>query len=185
MRAWWRDFKFSDNSAAANNHSKIGWMVRESEAEDAAAINATFHRDGLIVLQWRPSKGMSMRDPEDQIFYPKKGAQTIQLSRKDNLVTMKVANPGEPLQLVGSYEMPGMKEEVLAGLFICSHDSNSMVQANVWNVRIDKPVYYPYSSNPGAKNKTPAEIFGCRLEILEVEGNKISLIRILPQKPVQ
>ena len=61
---------------------------------------------------------------------------------------MKIAHPGEPLQLVGSHEMDDMKDDVLAGIYILSHDSNAVAHAKVWNVRIDKPVMNPYTSNP-------------------------------------
>jgi Tol biopolymer transport system component len=170
------DFAFTGNADAGNNHSKIGWMVRESKDENAASINGTYHYDGLMVLQWRKYRGMFMRDPEDEIFYPKKGGQTIQLSRAGNTVTMKLANYGEPLQVVGSYELKELKDEVLAGLFICSHDSTKLATAKVWNVRIDKPVFYPYTSNPNVKVKEPAEIFGCRLELLDIADGKRKVI---------
>lgn len=170
------DFAFTGDNTSGNNHNKIGWMIRESKEDNAASINGTYHYDGLMVLQWRMYQGMFMRDPQDEIFYPKKGGQTMQLSRKGNMVTMKLANPGEPLQLVGSYEMKDMKDEVLAGIFICSHDSNKIANAKVWNVRIDKPVYYPYTSNPGVKNKEPNEIFGCRMEVMDVADGKRKVI---------
>ena len=34
-------------------HRKIGWMVRESLADNAAHMSAVAHGDGLTVLQWR------------------------------------------------------------------------------------------------------------------------------------
>ena len=50
---------------------------------------------------------------------------------------MKVGNPGEELQLVGSHEMP-LPDAVLAGIFICSHDENDVQQVKVWDVKIEK-----------------------------------------------
>jgi len=41
--------------------------------EGAASMVACKHFDGLTVMQWRRYHGMYMRDPEDEIFYPKKG----------------------------------------------------------------------------------------------------------------
>src|SRR5688572_29239939 len=114
------DFAFAQEGG--NAHKKIGWMMRESLDEQAASMIACAHGDGLIVLQWRPFRGMFMRDPQDEIFFPKKKFQTIQLERIGKKMTMSVANPGEPLQLVGSQEMPDMRDSVYAGLFICSHD---------------------------------------------------------------
>ena len=53
-------------------HRKIGWMIRESDKEDAAHMTATVHGDGLTVLQWRRLRGAYMRDPQDEIFNLKK-----------------------------------------------------------------------------------------------------------------
>ncbi|MEI6140086.1 MAG: hypothetical protein WCP85_12530 [Mariniphaga sp.] len=98
------DFDFAEDFIKANAHCKIGWMVRESTDEGAASWNAVKHFDGLCLLQWRPFKGMFMRDPEEERFFAKKGKgkQTIQLQRIGNSLTMKIANPGEPLQLVAT-----------------------------------------------------------------------------------
>ena len=101
-------------------------MIRETAQDDAAHISATSHGDGLTVLQWRALRGAHMRDPQDEIFFPKKNLQVIQLERSGKKITMRVANPGEPLQLIGSHDMPDMRDSVLAGLFVCSHDSNTL-----------------------------------------------------------
>src|SRR5437763_15339747 len=113
-------------------------MVRESTDEGAASMNAVVHVDGLTVLQWREMRGAFMRDPEDEIFYPKKSFEIIQLERSGKTMIMRVAHDGEPLQKVGSHDMPGLKDSVLVGLFISSHDPDKMEEAKVWNVRIDK-----------------------------------------------
>ena len=162
------DFDFTGDTVNAVGHRKIGWMIRESTDEGAASINSCKHIDGLIVLQWRPYRGMFMRDPEDELFYAKKGGQTIQLQRIGKLVTMKIAHPGEPLQLVGSHVMDDMKDDVLAGIYILSHDSNAIAHAKVWNVRIDKPVMHPYTSNPHVVNTPGHDVLGSRLEILDI-----------------
>lgn len=166
------DFEFTGDLSNANGHRKVCWMVRESEDEGAASWNATNHFDGLCLLQWRPYRGMWMRDPEEEVFSAKKGAQTIQVQRIGDILTMKIAHPGEPLQLVAT-EKTDLKPEVLVGLAICSHDSDAVAQANVWNVRIDKPVIVPFTSNPHVVNPTTKDVLGCRLEILDVsDGNR-------------
>jgi TolB protein len=162
------DFEFIGDTAGAIGHRKIGWMIRESTDEAAASMNACKHIDGLVVLQWRPFRGMYMRDPEDEIFAPKKGGQVIQLERTGKKVTMRIAHPGEPLQYIGSEDLSDMKDTVLAGLYICSHDSSSVAEARIWNVRIDKPVISEYSSNPHVVPTPVRGVFGCRLEILDV-----------------
>lgn len=160
------NFQFVGNGAAP--HRKIGWMARESLDADASAINAVTHGDGLAVLQWRALRGAYMRDPEDEIFYPKMNVtagrksafvEIIQMERSGNKITMRAAHWGEPLQVIGSTEMNNLKEEVFAGLFICSHNPDVIEEAKIWNVRIDQPVADNY--NPGQQG-----YLGCRLEII-------------------
>ena len=136
------DFKLTANfqfvsDTGGNAHRKIGWMIRESEDEAAVSINAVQHGDGLVVMQWRGKAGENMRDPEDEIFFPtKKLFQVLEMERKGNVITMRVGNAGEPLQLVGTHEMP-FSETVLAGIFICSHDENIVEEVKVWDVKIE------------------------------------------------
>ncbi|MEJ7738133.1 MAG: hypothetical protein WKF97_11955 [Chitinophagaceae bacterium] len=162
-----------------NGHRKTGWMIRESTDEGAAHFSAVTHGDGLTVFQWRPLRGAYMRDPEDEIFFAKKVPfQTIQLERSGRKITMRVANRGEPLQEVGSQEMQYMRDSVLAGLFISSHDSNRVEEAMVWNVRIDKPVPTNYSPNPQIQRTLPRAqpILDCRLETMNVFDGKRKVI---------
>ncbi|MEO6675588.1 MAG: DUF5050 domain-containing protein [Ginsengibacter sp.] len=167
------DFDFTGDTVGTAGHRKIGWMIRESTDEGASGITSCKHIDNLIVLQWRPYRGMFMRDPEDELFYAKRGGQTIQMQRIGKMVTMKIAHPGEPFQLVGSHEMKDMKDTVLAGIYILSHDPNALAHAKVWNVRIDKPVFHSYTSNPHVVNNPGNDVLGSRLEILDVaNGNR-------------
>jgi TolB protein len=131
------DFAFTGDTVAAVGHRKIGWMIRQTTDAGSASANACKHIDGLVVLQWRPYNGMFMRDPEEERFYSKKGGQTIQMERIGNTITMKIAHPGEPLQIVGTCETDALDKDVLAGIYICSHDSAKTATAKVWNVRID------------------------------------------------
>ncbi len=162
-----------------NEHRKIGWMVRESADEAAASMNAVIHGDGLTVLQWRTLRGAYMRDPSDEIFYAKKVPfQVVQLERSGKKLTMRVANFGEPLQEVGSQEMPDMQDSVLAGIFISSHDSDKLEEAKVWNVRIDKPVPNDYNPNPQLQKLIQplhGEL-GSRLETMDVFDGKRKVI---------
>src|ERR1700730_13722216 len=170
------DFAFTGDTVGAVGHRKIGWMIRESVDEGAASANSCIHIDGLVVLQWRPYKGMFMRDPEEERFYPKKSGQTVQLERIGKTITMRIAHPGEPLQFVGSCQTDALNGEVLAGIYILSHDSNAIASAKVWNVRIDKPVIHEYSSNPHAVIPYPTEIFASRLEILDITDGRRRII---------
>jgi len=150
-------------------HRKIGWMIRASEQEDAAHMSATVHADGLTALQWRRMRGAYMRDPEDEIFSVKRSPQIIQLERMGKMFIMRIANPGEPLQEIGRTDAIEMPDEVLGGLFICSHDADVLEQATAWNVRIEKPVAEPYSGNRDG-------ILSSRLELLNVFDGKRMMI---------
>ncbi len=132
------DFEFVGTGTDA--HRKIGWMVRASKDDNAMHVSAVAHGDGLTVLQWRRLRGAFMRDPEDEIFTPKKSYRTIQLERAGKEIIMRAAHPGEPLQTIGSIVLEDMPDEVLSGLFIGSHNPDVVEEANVWNVRIDQPV---------------------------------------------
>ncbi len=152
-----------------NGHRKIGWMIRESLDEGAASYNAVTHGDGLTVLQWRPLRGAFMRDPQEEIFFAKKTVfQTVRLERVGKKITMSVANPGEPLQEVGSTDMYAMKDSVYVGLFMGSHDPDKTEEAKIWNVRIDKPVNNKYSPNPQTVVPPVKGMLGCRMETMNV-----------------
>lgn len=128
------DFEFV--GTGVDPHRKVGWMVRESLDDNASHISAVDHGDGLTVLQWRVKKGMAMRDPEDEIFSKEKNIQTIQMERKGNEYTMRVAKKGEVLQTVGSHTMDNLSKQVLVGLYICSHNPAQVEEAIVRNVQI-------------------------------------------------
>lgn len=167
------DFAFTGDTSGAIGHRKIGWMVRESVAADAVSMNACSHIDGLVALQWREMKGAFMQDPQGEVFSPKRGLQTMQLERRGKTLIMRMAHPGEPLQLVGKHDLKDLQDTVLAGIYICAHDSNALVSARVWNVRIDHPVENPYYPNPLMVKPPPKEVMGSRLEILDVaDGNR-------------
>ncbi len=150
-------------------HRKIGWMVRASEEENDAHMTAVLHGDGLTVLQWRELKGAFMRDPQDEIFALKPNYNILQLERVGKKMIMRAAHTGEPLQVIGSHVMESLPAEVLAGLFICSHNEDVVEEARVWNVRIDQPVADNY--NPGEEGW-----LGCRLETMDVFSGKRKVI---------
>ena len=160
---------FSFVGEGGEQHRKIGWMLRSSLDADAPHCSAVIHGDGLTIMQWRLLKGAFMRDPEDQIFSPKKAYSILQLERSGKTITFRAAHPGEPLQLIGSTVMESLPDQVLAGLFICSHNEKNVEEAKVWNVRIDQPVSRDYNPNKEG-------YIGCRLEILNVADGRRQVI---------
>lgn len=150
-------------------HRKIGWMVRANTDPESAHYSATLHGDGMTVLQWRSLKGAFMRDPDDQIFSPKKSYPILQLERVGKKIIMRAAHAGEPLQIIGTTKMENLGDEVLAGLFICSHNADTKEEARVWNVRIDRPVPQGYNGYTDGR-------IGTRLEIMSVADGKRKVI---------
>lgn len=125
-----------------NGHRKTGWMMREINQHDAVSVNSCVHGDGLAVLQWRLMRGAYMRDPEEEIFFPKEyfGETIIELERIGKKITMRLAKPGEPFEEMGSIILSDLKDEVLVGPYVLAHDPTDLQDAKVWNVRISKPI---------------------------------------------
>jgi TolB protein len=167
------NFKFEGKGTEA--HRKTGWMLRASTDEDSRHISATLHGDGLTVMQWRDFKGAEMKDPEDEIFAKGSGYEIIQIERSGKIIFMRIAHTGKPFETIGSYEMVNLPDEILAGLFVCSHNPEITEEAKIWNVRIDKPVGDNYD---GGK-----EVYlGCRLETINVFDGKRMVIYEKPDR---
>lgn len=160
---------FEFEGKGVDPHRKVGWMVRSSEDESAAHVSATLHGDGLTVMQWRELRGAYMRDPEDEIFSPKRNYTILQLERSGDTYIMRAAHPGEPLQTIGMHTSTALSGKVLAGLFVCAHNAEVIEKARIWNVRIDRPV--PDDYNPGRNG-----YLGCRLEWIDVFNDKRKVI---------
>lgn len=161
------NFKLLGNGV--DPHRKIGWMVRAGDGEDAAHMTATVHGDGLTALQWRTMRGAYMRDPQDEIFSKKKATQVVQLERIGKLFIMRVAHPGEPLQEVGRTDAIDMPDEVLAGIFMCSHNPDVAEEGFAWNVRIEQTV-------PDTHNGYTDGILSSKMEIMNVFDGKRMII---------
>ncbi len=161
------DFTFE--GTGMDPHRKIGWMIRESTDDDAAHVSAALHGDGLTLFQWRLHKGAEMRDPEDEVFAPKRNYRTLRLERRGGTLIMSAALPGEPLQEIGRCDKVKLPGKALLGLFICAHNPDVVERAKVWNVRITKPV-------PDEYNAYEAGFMGSRLEVVEVATGRRKVI---------
>ena len=130
------DFEFVGKGV--DPHRKIGWMIRGSRDEGAVHSSAVLHGDGLTVLQWRLKQNAQMRDPEDEIKATKKNYKTIQIERRGNQIIMRAAADGEALGYIGSHHLETLPEQVLAGLFICSHNPDVVEEAIISNVKFEQ-----------------------------------------------
>jgi TolB protein len=143
-----------------NAHRKWGLMLRRSLEGDSAYADAAIHGDGLCSLQYRESKGAeTLQVASESVVAP----DVVQLERAGRAVIMRAAKRGEALVETGRIEMdfPG---EVLAGLFVCSHEAEVAETAVFHNFRLDVPA----KAGPEG-GRVPS---GGRLELLEVETGR-------------
>jgi dipeptidyl aminopeptidase/acylaminoacyl peptidase len=138
-------------------HRKGGWMIRQGLDPNAPHISVTVHGDGLAALQYREKINGEMSEIRASV----EGPNIIQLERKGDTFTMKVAKDGEVLEKVGEFSMD-MSGSVYAGLFVCSHNEYNFQQIIFNNVRISVP------AEAGKENSR--EGVSSRLEILNLES---------------
>lgn len=166
------DFILSARAGFANNkgieaHRKIGWMVRKSLAGNAAQINAVVHGDGLTSLQFRKTAG----DSTEEIQSPLKYADIIQLERKGNTYTMRVAKYGEPFHTEEA--TIHLDDDVYVGLFVNSHNPAIMETAIFTNVGITVPAL------ENRKDKEEMTL-GSNLELLEIATGAREIVYKVP-----
>jgi TolB protein len=139
-----------------NPHRKIGVMIRKSLDADSPYVDVALHGDGLTSLQTRRAAG----EETTQIMAPITGANIVQLARKGNKYSMRVAWDGEPLSKPRYVELD-LGDEVYVGIFACSHEADEVITAEFDNVRITVPAaddFVPYR-----------DFIGSNLEILDVD----------------
>lgn len=115
-------------------HRKVGWMVRSSLDGKSAHINAVVHGDGLTSLQFRRTAGANTEEIKARMTH----ADVIQLERKGNTYTMRVAKFGEPF-VTEQVDDLNLGEEVYVGLFIGSHNKDVLERGVFRDVRISVP----------------------------------------------
>ena len=147
----------------ADPHRKFGWMVRTGLDTASAMVSATVHGDGLTAIQYRKKAGMNMEEVKSPVKMP----DMIQLERRGSSFFLSVARFGEPFWTV---EVPDFDfpNEVLAGLFVCSHNKDVIDTAEFDNVRI----VIPQKTDPAAHQK----YIGSHLEIMDVPGGRRKVV---------
>ena len=152
-------------------HRKIGWMARASMEAGSPHVSAVVHGDGLTSLQFRRAPGEDTE--EAQLPFP--GAEQIQLERRGDTYIMSAARFGEPYESQSVAEL-GLGDEVLVGLFVCSHNAEVVEKARFTNVRMTRPApedLVPYR-----------DYIGGTIEILEVDtGKRTAVFR--SDRPIQ
>ncbi len=112
-------------------HRKTGLMIRKTTASNSPAVSCTVHGDGLTSLQYRVAPGDTMKE----IKFTIKGPDVLQLEKKGNTYTMSVAHFGEVYQ-TEKIENLDLGTDLIAGLFICSHNNKFSESVEFTNTRI-------------------------------------------------
>lgn len=112
-------------------HRKTGLMIRKSAASNSPVVSCTVHGDGLTSLQYRIASGDTMKE----IKFTIKGPDVLQLEKKGNAYTMSVAHFGEIYQ-TQKIDNLDLGADLLAGLFICSHNNKFSESVEFANTRI-------------------------------------------------
>lgn len=112
-------------------HRKSGWMIRTSTDTSAAMVCLTVHGDGLTAFQYRKKNGMNI----EEIKIPIMGAEILQLERRGRNYLISVSKLSTPFWTV---EVPDFDfpEELMVGLFVCSHNKNVVEQSTFTNTRV-------------------------------------------------
>jgi len=152
-------------------HRKIGWMARSTTDTGSAQASAVVHGDGLTSLQYRKGAG---KDTEE-IQLTESGVDQVQLERRGTTYIMSAARFGEPY-VSERVEGIDLGDEILVGLFVCSHNAEVVEKAKFTNVRI---------TIPAPENFVPYQDFiGGTMELLDVDtGRRTAVYR--SDRPIQ
>jgi WD40 repeat protein len=150
------------------DHRKVGWMVRKSLEGNSAQINAVEHGDGLTSLQFRRTAGATTEEIKSKITH----ANIIQLERKGNTYTMRVAKYGEPFITEQVADLD-LGDEVYIGLFVGSHNADVAETGVFRDVRITVPY-------PGIADQRTQMTLGSNLELMEVATGNRQIIYTVP-----
>ena len=149
-------------------HRKIGWMVRQSLDGNSPHVNISEHGDGLTALQFRRTPGAQTEEIRSALAH----ANILQLERKGNTYTMRVARYGEPFvteEVSGIY----LGDEVYVGLFVGSHNPD-VVETGVFR---DVRITVPYK---GIADQRTSMTLGSNLELLDVATGTREIVYTAP-----
>jgi TolB protein len=114
-------------------HRKTGLMIRSTTASNSPVVACTVHGDGLTSLQYRTKPGEIM----NEVKFTISGPDVLQLEKKGNVFTMSVAHFGG-VYTVHKIENMDLGSDLLAGLFVCSHNNKFMEEVVFTNTRVYK-----------------------------------------------
>lgn len=124
--------KFLGNGV--HEHRKLGLMLRDDLTEGSRHANVVVHGDGLTSLQYRVVVNNDTKEIKSDDVMP----DVIQIERRGNRIIMSTAAWGNEFNRIELPEIM-LNNEILAGLFICSHDDTVLEKAVFSNVRLTIP----------------------------------------------
>ncbi|MFO8000896.1 MAG: biopolymer transporter TolR [Marinilabilia sp.] len=159
--------RMSFDSDEQHPHRKMGWMLRENHTPGSPHFSAVVHGDGLTAFQYRKKQD----GPTIELRSPVEAPDVVQLERQKDTLVMSVARYGEPLDSI-KLPVSGKDTTLMAGLFVCSHDSTNTETATFSNVRFVKPApeeLVPYE-----------EYLGSHLEVMDVKTGQKKIVYTSP-----
>ena len=150
-------------------HRKLGWIVRSGLEAEAPYVDVAVHGDGLTAMQFRRATA----DTTDQVTSSLTAPDVIRLERKGGVYTMSVARRGEPF-VSDTLDGVDLGDDVLAGLFVCSHNPEVRETAVFRNVRITVPApddFRPYQDYIGSSLETVDVETGHRTVVYQDPGS--------------
>ncbi len=151
-----------------NGHRKLGIMARNKLTHDSKYVDGAFH-GGLPLLtslQYRLTDG----DTTSQVILSSVHPTEIELERSGNTFTFSAAVYGENYKSVKKEIQ--LDEELLVGLYLCSHDETVIEKALFSNVRIIIP--------PATGYRPYRDYIGSHLEVLEVQTGHRTILYSVP-----
>jgi TolB protein len=143
-------------------------MVRKSLDGNSAQVNAVEHGDGLTSLQYRKTAGATTEEIKSKITH----ANVIQLERKGNTYTMRVAEFGKPFVTEQVTDLD-LGDEVYVGLFVGSHNADVVETGVFRDVRI---------AVPAPANLVPYhDYLASNIEVLDVASGHREIIYTSPK----
>jgi len=148
-------------------HRKLGWIIRNDLTTGSAHVNACVHGDGLTALQFRRIEGADTEEIHSSDSMP----GVIQLERRGSTYIMSTSIHGNPFTTVQVADIE-LQDEVLAGLYVCSHNPDVVEKATFRNVRIIKPA---------GEDLVPYEDYlGSHLEVMDIESRHRKILLTVP-----
>jgi len=152
-------------------HRKIGWMARSTLDPGSAQAGAVVHGDGLTSMQYRKEAGADTEESRLAISAP----DQVQLERRGDTYIMSAAKFGDPYVSERITDV-SLGDDLLVGLFVCSHDPAISEKARFTNIRMTVPApegFIPYR-----------DYLGGAIETLDVETGMRTVVFRSP-RPIQ